>query len=213
MSIAIIALEYLEPEYIKTVNSIKECGLPVFYAKRDGVGNMSRAFNDAFKKYVENAGFEFVWFITNITFEKDVPGILAGALESDRALAAVHPVMDNSDHQHLWNGHTGIARTVPFIEFTAPMFRSSYFSKFMLDENLWYYYMDLEICYRMRQSGFGVAVHDKAEIGHVYLRHSKSHHQISAIRKQLREYISPLNKAYLTSKYREQWPQLFGWKE
>lgn len=212
MSTAIISLKYLEPEYQQTIDCIAASGFPVYYADRDGVGNMSRAFNEAFKNHIEGKGYEFVWFITNITFEPHVPAMLADWLSNDRTIAGIHPVMNNSDHLHLRDKGTGMAREVSFIEFTAPMFRTNYFSRYMLDENLWYYYQDLELCHRMKQDGFKVAVHDGCSIDHVYLRNSKTVHPVSDARKKLRDYISPLNKQYLNSKYGEGWEKLFGWK-
>lgn len=209
MSTAIILLKYLEPEFQQTVECCEATGLPIFYADRDGVGNMSRAFNEAFIKHVQHR-FMNVWFVTNITFEKEVPQKLAEALHW--RFGAVHPAMDNSDHLHLRSNGSQEVTAVPFIEFTAPMFTASVFSKYMLDENLWYYYYDLEICHRMKETNHQVAVHNGASISHTYLRNNKIQHPVSKIRTELRKYMTAPNRQYLNQKYGPEWPQLFNWK-
>ena len=49
--ILIIALEYLEPEWKQTLDCIEATGLPYVIVSRDGVGNMSRAYNSAIYRY------------------------------------------------------------------------------------------------------------------------------------------------------------------
>lgn len=210
--IAIIALEYLEPEYQQTLDCLKATGHIVFKANRDGVGNMSRAFNDAFKNYVLGNGFDFVWFVTNVTFQPDVARVLAKALTDDTSIGAIHPAMQSSDHLHLRSYGTEAIRIVPFIEFTAPMFRVDVFSMMMLDENLWYYYFDLLISYRLKEAGYSVGVHNNCEVQHTYLRNARTTHPISAIRKQLRDLMTKPNQEYLREKYGADWRSLFNWK-
>lgn len=210
MNIAIIALKYLEPEWQQTVDCLKATGLPVFYADRDGVGNMSRAFNEAFVKHVQYK-YQYVWFVTNITFDKDVPFKLVQELESTM-ISAIHPAMPTSDHLHLRSDGSNGARVVPFIEFTAPLFNAAVFNEYMIDENLWFYYMDLELCHRMQEDGLQVAVHNGCSIGHTYLRNAKTTHPISAIRKLLREQMTKPNQQYLADMYGPDWRQLFNWK-
>lgn len=210
MSIAIISLKYLEPDYQQTLDCIQATGLPCFFADRDGVGNMSRAFNDAFIKHVKGK-YDYVWFITNITFDKDVPFKLADCC-LQYGFSGVHPVMRNSDHAHQHPQSDNVARKVPFIEFTAPMFKTDVFEMFMLDENLWYYYMDIELCYRLHQAVRTVGVDYTTEINHTYLRNSKPY-PITVLRKQLRELISKDNRVYLELKYGKNWQSLFNWKQ
>lgn len=213
MKIAIIALKYLEPEYEQTMECLSRTKLPVYYADRDGVGNMSRAFNEAFDKHVRGR-YDFVWFVTNIVFEPEVPYGLAALLRDNPDFAAIHPAMNNSDHKHLWQDQVfrniGNIRQVPFIEFTAPMFRVGTFGEYMLQESTPYYYMDLIISHQIRQDGMMVGVTDERIIGHTYLRNSKSVHPISQIRKQLRDYHTPLSKQYMVDTYGPDW-QDFLW--
>lgn len=210
-SIAIISLKYLEPEYRQTLDCINEEGLPVFFADRDGVGNMSRAFNDAFIKHIKG-NYEFVWFVTNVVFAKGTAQVLAKSLRGN--IVGVHPAMPTSDHPFQRpNSLNSGTFPVPFIEFTAPMFRADVFAKYLLDENLWYYYMDLELCHRLHMADYVVSVNHEAQVDHTYLRNSKTVHPVSTIRKQLRDIISKENKQYLNKKYGDNWPQLFAWKE
>lgn len=202
--LAIVALWYLEPEFQQTLECLQKLNYPVFYADRDGVGNMSRAFNEAFKKYVEGR-FEYVWFVTNITFTPDVPDLLLDAMENGVAIHGIHPAMAGSDHQHLWPGELKDVQNVPFIELTAPMFRTDVFSKFMLCIETPYYYMDLIISHQIRKAGGQVAVHKGCEVGHTYLRNNKTAHPISEIRKRLRNYWTPLSKAYMEKTYGDDW--------
>ncbi len=186
---------------------------PIIYADRDGVGNMSRALNEAFNKikFIEfgsKCGVDritlckYVWFITNVTFNPDVPEKLMQVLDSDPNIAAVHPAMASSDHRHLWPGET---RDVPFIEFTAPMFRASDFARFMLDENTPYYYMDLIISHQLKQEGKRLVCVGDAAVYHTYLRNERKQHPITNIRGQLRDYHTPLSKRYMEEKYGAEW--------
>ena len=201
--LAIIALKYLEPEWQETQDCLSKVNYPVFYADRDGVGNMSRAFNEAFDKYVKGK-FEYVWFVTNITFAPDVPDKLLEALETGWG-CAIHPVMNTSDHLHLRSDGSNKAREVPFIEFTAPLIRCHVFDKFHLCEQTPYYYMDLIISHQINMDGGMVTVHNGAEVHHTYLRNKAKKHPISIIREQLRNYHTPLSKAYMVKTYGEDW--------
>ena len=128
MKILIVALEYLEQEWQQTLNCIKATGLPYQIVSRDGVGNMSRAFNSA-----KIVAYDFVWFITNITFEKSVPFTLAENIGNH---VAIHPAFASSDHRHQHPDGSGEVKEVPFIEFTAPMFKTWAFVQTKLDEQL-----------------------------------------------------------------------------
>ena len=201
--LAIIALKYLEPEWQETQDCLSKVNYPVFYADRDGVGNMSRAFNEAFDKYVKGK-FEYVWFVTNITFAPDVPDKLLDALENC-CINAIHPAMSTSDHLHLRSDCTDSVRIVPFIELTAPMFSTYVLGKFPLCEATPYYYMDLIISKQINDTDGFVAVHNGAEVHHTYLRNKANKHPISIIRERLRNYHTPLSKAYMVNTYGEDW--------
>jgi len=201
--LAIIALKYLEPEWQETQDCLSKVNYPVFYADRDGVGNMSRAFNEAFDKYVKGK-FEYVWFVTNITFAPDVPDKLLNAMET-YFIDAIHPCMRTSDHLHLRSDGSKSAKEVPFVEFTAPMFGCNVFDEYHLCEQTPYYYMDLIISHQIKGNGGFLCVHNGAEVHHTYLRNKANKHPISIIRERLRNYHTPLSKAYMVKTYGEDW--------
>ena len=203
--LAIIALKYVEPDWQQTRDCLSKLDYPVFYADRDGVGNMSRAFNDAFDKHVKGR-FRYVWFITNITFDPSVPGKLLSTLKYQRRnkAAAAHPKMATSDHVHL-KGGIDAHNEVPFVELTAPMFRADVFQLFYLCEETPYYYMDLIISHDLREEGFKLLVVNDAEVHHTYLRNSTSQHPISDIRKRLRNIHTPISKQYMINTYGPDW--------
>jgi hypothetical protein len=122
--ICAIVLKYEEPGWTEqTIACCEAAGITkIVIADRDGVGNMSKAFNRA----VKSAGVfdsKYIWFLTNVTFTPDVPLALMAAF--DPFTACVHPCHD-SDHAHLKVcGHT--PQEVPFVEFTAPMFPGASF--------------------------------------------------------------------------------------
>jgi hypothetical protein len=193
--IHIVLLEYLEPDFKQTIECVLRTGLPYTIVSRDGVGNMSRAYNTILNKHI-NA--KYVWFVSNITFDSDVPNKLAETLEST-GWAACHPIMKSSDHQFQWEAKE--PKATPFIEWTAPMVRYDSFKLCCLDEMLPYYYMDLDWCYRIRPEKVGIA---PVEIQHTYLRNKKEH-PIGQIRKQLRNYWTPLSQHHMVQKYGKDW--------
>lgn len=201
--LAIISLKYLEEEYNQTLDSLKGLQFDVFYADRDYVGNMARAFNDCFLKNVKGK-YKAVWFISNITFHPLLPGILYEKL-NHFGLSAIHPSF-NSDHKHIQPDGSGETKEVNYIEFTAPMFLCEHFEKFLLDENCWYYWFDLIISKEFREAGFKMGVDHSSQIQHVYLRNNKRKTQISVIRAKLRDtIINPLNEKYMKEKYGRNW--------
>lgn len=215
--IVIIALQYEEPEYEQTRKCIEDTGLPVIWANRDGVGNYSRAFNEAFiygpvEDPKGNSGiyrahdFKYAWMISNITFDPQVPFELADDMDIKLLnLAAIHPAMHGSDHRHQWPDADGLTKIVPFIEWTAPMVRTSVFSKVFLNRELAYYYMDLDWCYRVQSQNIGnVAVCHSAQVGHLYLRNNKKH-RISQIRSALRDHWTPRSQREMARLYGPDW--------
>lgn len=206
--LAIIALEYLEPEWQQTLDCVKATGLPYFIAKRDGVGNMSRAFNEAYDKYVSGR-YKYVWLVTNILFSPDVPKKLIEAFYEDCDLLGVHPSMKGSDHAHQIPDGSGEVKYVRFIELTAPMFYTDSFDSRMLCEETPYWYMDLIISHQLKQVG-EIAVHHGCEVSHEYLRNTvkKSVHPITKIRHELRSYFKKSSLEYLVKTYGENWKEL-----
>lgn len=207
MKTCIIALEYLEPEYQATLDCLKKVKLkyPVFTADRKGYLGIPKAFNDAFKKI---QGYDYVWFITNITFAPDAVEKLEASIGD---YAAICPVYD-SDHPHLRPKQHGGIEEIPFVEFTCPFVRADVFKNQLLDENLPYYYHDLVWSFHVKQKGNRLAVNNDIEVGHVYLRNSRSMHPISIKRKKLRQQTTPGCQRYMKTKYGKDWTRLMQWK-
>jgi hypothetical protein len=210
--LAIIALKYLEPEWQQTLDCLNKQPFDVYFADRDGVGNMSRAFNEAFEKHVKGK-YEYVWLVTNIIFDPDVPKRLLSAANflvvmHDKDSILLHPVMNSSDHKHLHCNPEFSefnANEVPFVELTAPMVSCRALKDFPLCEETPYYYMDLILSYQVKQAGGFVGVHNGVEVKHTYLRNKTTTHPISEIRKQLRNYHTPLSKKYMVETYGADW--------
>jgi GT2 family glycosyltransferase len=186
--VTIVSVVYQEPEWQQTKKDIEACGVPVVYVERSppGVGSLAEAINRGFKEAPES---EFVWFVTNVTFE---PSVLNRLLESitDPSLAAVHPSF-LSDHAHLrpmpctfWKGSS--LKAVPFVEFTAPLVRAEIFKNHLLDEKMPYVGHDMAWGYEMRELGYKVAVEHMTTLGHTYIRHRKGFHPVTHTRRMLR---------------------------
>jgi len=187
-SVVIIALEYLEPEFAQTIQCLEKFNVPIIWAKRDGIGNMSRAFNEAFLyKLKETPSFStlprYVWFTTNIICEDTLLPSLVKGMESS-GFAAIHPAF-RSTHRPLRPDGSVDVKETPFIEFTAPIFRTEVFEKYYLDEDLWYWWMDMDISYKMKRDGYKLGVHHGACLTHSYLAED-NHNEISKIRYQMR---------------------------
>ena len=201
--LAIIALKYLEPEWQQTLDCLNKQPFDVYFADRDGVGNMSRAFNEAFEKHVKGK-YEYVWLVTNVTFEHYVPADLLDSIQF-MGCACVHPAMNTSDHRHLHYDGISEIREVPFVELTAPMFNATVFSDLMLCEQTPYYYMDLIISHQIKSMGLRLWCDTSVEVKHTYLRNKTTPHPISEIRKQLRNYHTPLSKKYMLQTFGADW--------
>jgi hypothetical protein len=200
---AIIVLEYLEGYFRQTLDSLNGLNADVFYAYRDGVGSMSRAYNDAYNKHVLGLHYDNVWFVSNITF---LPEVLEKLEKGIEGYGAIHPAF-NSDHKHIRPDGSGQVKEVPFIEFTAPMFKTWVFEKYMLNDSYWYWFYDLIISKQMRDAGIKMATHHGAEVGHVYLRNNKKE-EISQIRERLRNYRHKIEIKQLEQEYGKNWNQI-----
>jgi len=202
MKILIVALEYLEPEWEQTFADIQASGISYEIVSRDGVGNMSRAFNTILMDPTWQV--DYLWFVTNIRFDADVPFKLAQTLERT-GWAGIHPAMPTSDH-HTHHLHPiGVEKETPYIEWTAPMVRADVFADNPLDEMLPYYYMDLDWSYRVREQGLKVGVDHGCQIRHIYLRNAENEHPIQRIRKQLRAYWTPISQNHMAQKWGKGW--------
>lgn len=200
--ICAVVLRYEEPGWTEqTLACCHAAGITkIVIAERDGVGNMSRALNTAIQ-YTGAMQYKYIWFLTNVTFTPDVPLALMAAF--DPFTACVHPCHD-SDHVHLQKcGHT--PEQVPFVEFTAPMFRALHL--WLLDgadESMPYWGMDLDWSYRAKQAGYNLKV-SPVRVEHVYLRHQKNKYPISALREQLRKMYDGSTTQRLIDKYGADW--------
>lgn len=197
MRILIVVLEYLEPDWLQTLKCVQDTGLPYELVSRDGVGNMSRAYNSIINKEAD-----YYWFVSNVTFSPQMPYMLAMACE-EKGWAGIHPAMRSSDHKFQWpNGNE--PKDTPFIEWTAPMVNAEIFRDNLLDEMLPYYYMDLDWCHRVKPNKVGV--HHGQVVEHTYLR-NKQEHPIGQLRKQLRNYWTPISQRHMIQKYGKDWQQ------
>jgi hypothetical protein len=197
MRILIVVLEYLEPDWLQTLKCVQDTGLPYEIVSRDGVGNMSRAYNSIINKEAD-----YYWFVSNVTFSPQMPYMLAMACE-ERGWAGIHPAMRSSDHKFQWPIGNEPKET-PFIEWTAPMVNAEIFRDNLLDEMLPYYYMDLDWCHRVKPNKVGV--HHGQVVEHTYLR-NKQEHPIGQLRKQLRNYWTPISQRHMIQKYGKDWQQ------
>jgi len=207
MSIAAVILRYEEPGWTdETIRCARAAGIQkIVFADREGVGCMSTAFNEAIfttTGTIRSAlvDFKYIWWLTNVTFDIDVPGTIAQAFEDD--IACVHPC-HASDHLHLQN--TRHAAMVPFIELTAPMFSTRLLRQVgQMDEAMWGWGMDLDWSYRAKQLGYGLMV-SPARVDHVYLRHIQGKHPVSVERERLRTLHSPATTQALADKWGPDW--------
>lgn len=197
MRLVIVSVIYLEPEWQETKKCIEAAGLPVIYVDRKGIGSLAKAYNDGFKQAKELKP-EYIWFVSNVTFDKDLHERL---LKNIGSHSAIHPKF-KSDHIHMRDGK-GV-QPVPFIEFTAPIVRADVYEKFLLDENCPYWGHDLIFGYEANKAGYTLAVDYDNEVGHVYIRHSKPN---TVTRQRLinRRNTDATTRHYLAKKYGNEW--------
>lgn len=206
-----VVLEYLEKGWHdQTIQCLLDAGFDdtaILQVSREGVGSMSKAFNSIF---LGIDGFDiietpFVWFVTNIQFDKHVPAFLASCLEDNPNVAAVHPKF-TSDHPHIRNAKG--RDIVPFVEWTAPMVRmSAMWEVGLLDEQLPYVGQDIDWSYRAKQKGFELMVDGHATVQHTYL-YMNQPEPISRIRAALRGLYMDSTYAHLAAKYGQDWKQI-----
>lgn len=170
------------------------------YVYREGVGSMAAAFNRGITDMPKAA--KFVWFITNVVFEPEMPLSLLQALENNENAAAVHPGFD-SDHPPIRDAK-GV-QEVNFIEWTAPLVRRSALVHIgILDEELPYVHFDLDWSYRARDRKWTLLVDGRHRLGHTYL-HRQAPETISVIRAKLRTLRHPASVARMVEKYGPDW--------
>lgn len=195
MKLQIVAVQYLEPEYINTLRSINLCQIPTIFVDRKGTGSLAEAYNRGFQKVQA----EYVWFISNISFDKNVPGRL---LKSVEGYEGIHPEFD-SHHKFIREGK-GI-QEAPFLEFTAPLIRSEVFKEIGLIEEMPYWGHDIAFGLECTKRGYKIAVDHNTRVDHVYIWDSKKH-PVTQERKQKRLATDKQTFDYLDKHYN-------GWRK
>jgi GT2 family glycosyltransferase len=179
--VCIISVIYEEPEWEETERLVLNAGAPVFFVDREGVGSLAKAINAGFSAFGKD--YKYCWFVTNITFGPTCfPNLIK---EMKNGWAALTPAF-KSDHKLCRPGE-GV-RTVPFVEFTAPIVRSDVLLNFPLDEQMPYWGHDFDWGYRVRQAGHKLGCLATEIIDHVYIRNSKDHPVTKARLRQRKRY-------------------------
>jgi GT2 family glycosyltransferase len=207
-----VVLEYLEPGWHdQTMQCLIASGFDpenILQVGREGVGSMSKAFNSVFEGMY---GFdvittEYVWFVSNITFDKHVPAFMAAALDEYNNVAAIHPKFA-SDHPHIRNAKG--RDYVPFVEWTAPMIRMDALREIgLLDEKLPYWGQDIDWSHRAKVKGFELMVDGHSTVQHTYLRHTQNPAPITQIRGALRNVYNQSTENRLIEKWGKEWRKL-----
>lgn len=211
MKTVIIALKYEEKEWENTWESISRCRVPIIIAERGGVGNMAKAYNDAFFGNLESVKrFEYVWFVSNITFDRATIESLEEGMEVS-GFAGIHPSF-KSDHQHIRPTKENKIKEAPFFEFTAPIIKTDVFEKYPLDERMPYIGHDLDWGYRVREGGHSIGIYHGVEIDHTYIRFNKRPEKVTEIRKRLRALWDRPTELVLEKKYGKEWKTILQYK-
>lgn len=185
-NVCILSVIYQEAAWRATVDSIAHAGVPVFFVDRQGVGSLSKAFNDGFQKHWLER-YQYVWMVSNVTFAPHVLPELVAKMEALPDYAAVHPSFD-SDHKHMRQKPRSVeVIEAPFVEFTAPLMKASVFARFPLDEEMPYVGHDVDWGFRVREAGFKVGVYHGAKLGHTYIRHAARVEPVTAQRRARRQ--------------------------
>lgn len=205
----ILSIVYHEPEWLETSKCIQSTGLPVHYVERNpkGVGSLSEAINRGIKE-LQSIGDQYIWIVTNITFEKDLPLLLMGEAckyEYD----VLHPKFE-SDHIHMrGNNHliTMMPTRAPFVEFTAALCTLKSMVDYPLDESMPYWGMDLDHGYRLNKAGIRIGVSNQFEIGHTYIRYNAKQKPNKYTKERLRRrrMTDESTRKALQEKYGKEW--------
>lgn len=201
MTVCILSLIYEEPEWVQTKECIERLGVSCFYVDRQGVGSMAKAYNDGFREN-QCAQFDYVWFLSNVTFPKDCLEKLLAQMERGE-FAAIHPSF-HSDHAHTRPLLQDVLLEAPFLEFTAPLVRSSVYAQLLLDEEMPYWGHDIDWGHRVRELGQKLGVHHGTVVDHCYIRFA-SKHPVREARAQLRRDTDAATRAALVRKYGPDW--------
>ena len=210
----IVAVKYDEPDWIITNRCISQSRFPVHYVDRKGVGSLAEALNRGFNYILSMKNeIDLVWFVTNVTFNPDLPTKLITQM-AQTGYAAITPAF-RSDHPFI-RPVRGCSSTLecPMIEFTAPIVRVSVFKQFPLDENMPYWGHDLDWSHRVRQAHFKLGVYHGGVLGHEYIRNNRRRHPITMKRAALRVSTNVSTRVALEKKYGPNWREvIWSWQK
>jgi hypothetical protein len=214
MNVAVLSVVYAESWWLQTEESLQRLPptVDVYRVDRQGVGSLAEAFNRGFREFTLQR-YDYVWFITNVTFRHRVLPTLVDVI-TRTGWCAVHPAF-KSDHAFLRQDSTlhgaGDVET-PFIEFTAPLVHAATFLSSPLDEAMPYVGHDLDWCYRVRAEGGKVGVCRQVSVGHAYLRNlTDADSPITTRRAELRQAAEAPTLNRLIEKYGAGWKKkLYG---
>lgn len=205
--IGIVAIIYQEEYWKETELLLAQTNDPVYLVDRKGVGSMSEAYNTGFKEAMKDQEYEWIWFVSNVTFKPKDWQNIKNLAKTLTGYAAINPVY-NSDHPHLRPGHSEFAvYDIPFVEFTAPLVRASVFKENPLDEMLPYWGQDLDWSHRVKQNGWKLAACSEMVLGHSYIRESEPN-KITEQRKKLRFQTDAGTHKRLIEKYGQDWRKI-----
>ena len=201
----IVAVKYEEPDWVITNRCLDQTRFPVHYVDRKGVGSLAEALNRGFNYVISaNEGIDLVWFVTNVTFNPDLPTKLVDQM-THTGFAAITPAF-RSDHQFIRPVQgSSLTLECPMIEFTAPIVRVSVFKQFLLDENMPYWGHDLDWSYRVKQAGHKLGVFHGGVLGHEYIRNNRRKHPVTVRRAAIRVSTNGSTQAALEKKYGPNW--------
>lgn len=205
MSIIAVLLRYEEPEFEQTLKCVNDCNLPFIIAERNGYEGMTKAYNDCFKKHRDEIlKFDYVWFVSNIIFDQKVVDSL---VKNMGAFDALHPSFI-SDHAHIRPNNTGIAKEAKFIEWTAPIIKTSLFDKLLPDDRMPFWGQDIDWSFKAKANGYKIGVDYGCEIKHTYLRGLSNVHPVTELRKRVRKYWDEKTVKILIEKYGTNWKRI-----
>lgn len=204
MKFGVVAIKYEEPYWREIERILKMIPDQVYIVDRSGIGSMSEAYNRGFDMAMQDGNYDWLWFVSNVTFNvSDYEKVKKLITEMTPLCAAVNPVY-NSDHPHLRPYEGEPYKRVPFIEFTAPFINAKVFQDFKLDENLPYWGQDLDWSYRVKQLGFRLFATNLMECGHTYIRFQQKS-EVTAKRLKARKKTDMSTRRRLVELYGKNW--------
>lgn len=201
--LGIVAIKYLEPYWKETEDLLNILEYSIVLVDRAGTGSMARAYNQGFRELMKQGSFQYVWFVSNVTFPLNAVNKLLEQMDKT-GFAAIHGSF-KSGHPFCCPLHIEETRECPFIEFTAPIVRADVFEKIQLDEEMPYWGHDLDWGHRVRQLGWKIGVYHGFEFGHTYIQDNKNNHPVTKQRALLRRNTDGPTVRALQKKYGKDW--------